>query len=807
MQTIKINNGWTFQDITNNALEKTVDLPHDATIGTEREKEGLTYFLNVGFKGIKCVYTKKLFIPKDVKGKALYIEFEGIYRDFIISINGKEMLNESFGYIPYEIRIDNVVNYGKENEIKVEINTPEQYHNRWYAASGIYQDVYLHVAEKSHIALHGVKVTTLSHSPAKISVDTKIEGKGDVKVEILDGKNIVATASGQVVEIMIPDAKLWDAEHPNLYTARVTLFDNDRAIDSTEQIFGIRTLKWNSEEGFLVNGVRTLLKGGCIHNDNGVIGMIANRVTEERRVKNLKASGFNALRSAHHPMSPALLEMCDKYGMYVMDESFDVWYRWKQMNGLHLRFMEFYEDVTERMAKKDYNHPCVVMYSIGNEINEIGSLKGIRVGTKMIEKIRSIDKTRPIVLSPSMKMARHYIEGIPYATVDEDEYMAQSEENVKKDQEHYIWLYTKAISNIPGTKDDPYPKKTREEDEACTAPLYDQLDIAGYNYYSANFEMLHEIHPERVLVGTETRGHLIYENWNFIKEHPYAIGDFIWTLQDHIGEANVCGRNYANDEDDNNTASRFKGRNYPWLLNDGGVVDLIGHTLPSIHKFRMCWGEEHGLFLASQPPIHDGFEANYGCYKWTDTIDNWSYDGFDGKPTYVDVYSDAAEVEVFINGRSLGRKKPEQYFAKFKCDYESGELLGVGYDENGKEIYRNSLISANNSTKITLTSDKTELKADSQDFVFINIDITDGNGTIKAQPEYKLTIDVKGPVELQGFGSAAPVTEENFCDNIHTTYNGRALAVLRSKTFVGEATVTVHADGLEDSTITFNIVK
>lgn len=800
MQRININQGWAFEDLTN-GTSSTVDLPHDAAIGTERGKEGRTYFLNAGFKGIKCVYTKRLFIPEEYRDKALYLEFEGIYRDFIVYVNGKEVLNESFGYIPYEIRIEDFVIWGQDNEIRVEINTPEENHNRWYAGSGIYQDVYLHMAEKRHIAFNGVRITTLSHAPARISVDVDVKnGEGtQISVEILDEQQVIAAAEGTHSEIEIPNARLWDAEHPNLYQARVELRSGGKIWDTRIVTFGIRTLAWSAEKGFLVNGNRTLLKGGCIHNDNGVIGTVTNRVTEERRIRNLKASGFNALRSAHHPMSPALLEMCDKYGMYVMDESFDVWYRMKQLNGFHQRFMEFYEDVTERMVRKDYNHPSVIMYSLGNEINEIGSLKGIRVCSRMIEIVRSIDKTRPAVLCPSMKMSRAFLDGMPYAEMDEDEYLAQGPEYVKKDQEHYVWLYMEAISNNPSSTADPYPLDIQEADEAATLPLYQKLDIAGYNYYSDKFEVLHERHPERILLGTETRGHLIYPHWKYIQEHPFAIGDFIWTLQDHIGEANVSGRRYgaANADAD----SRYEGRAYPWLLNDGGVIDLLGHLLPAIHKYRMSWGEEHGIFLASQPPIHDGIAPTYTSYKWTDTIESWSYEGFEGKPTFVDVYSDAHEVEVLINGKSLGRQQPVEFFCKYPCTYEPGDVTAIGYDAAGKEIYRTAMRSANADTKIRVTADKTELTAGTQDFCFLNIDVIDETGTIKALPERKLTIRVEGAASLQGFGSADPVTAESYCDNIHTTYNGRALVVLRSGAEPGTVTVTIQSDGLQDTVV------
>lgn len=228
---------------------------------------------------------------------------------------------------------------------------------------------------------------------------------------------------------------------------------------------------------------------------------------------------------------------------------------------------------------------------------------------------------------------------------------------------------------------------------------------------------------------------------------------------------------------------------------------MLGHILPAIHKYRMCWGEEHGIFLATQPPVHDGIAPTYTSYKWTDTIDNWSYNGFEGKPTFVDVYSDAHEVEVLINGKSLGRQKPEEFFCKFPCTYESGEVAAIGYDTSGKEIYRTAMRSAQADTQIRVTADKTTLTAGTQDFCFLNIDITDGAGTIKALPERKLTIRVEGAAALQGFGSANPVTAESYCGSSHTTYNGRALAVLRSGAEPGAVTVTVQSEGLPDAVI------
>lgn len=804
MKKMNLNQGWHYEDLTFGTTAE-VNLPHDGTIGTQREKEGHSYFLWVGFKGLHCVYTKRLLIPAEYAGKVLYLHFGGVYRNFKVSVNGTEVLRESFGFIPCCVRIDGAVTCGAENELRVELEVPEHDHNRWYCGTGIYQDVALYAAEPEHISPYGVRVTTLSHDPARIRVEAKTEGEGELLTEILDGDTVIASASGADVTLELPSARLWSAEDPYLYTARVTLRKDGVVRDVAEERFGIRTLRWSAEEGFLVNGVKTLLKGGCIHNDNGVIGMIANDVTEERRVKNLKVTGFNAIRSAHHPMSEALKAACDKYGLYVMDEAFDVWYRMKQRSGLHQTFLEYYERVTRRMVESDYNHPCVIMYSIGNEINEIGSLKGVRVGTRIIEIIKSLDTTRPVLQAAAPKMARGFLRGVPYATVDEDEYIASRPDGFMEDMKHYYQMYMTAVYEDWDMQEGVYPPELLKEDEATLEPLMSKCDMAGYNYYNERFPNIHELHPERVLVATETNGRDIVPHWQFIQTHSYAIGDFIWTLQDHIGEANVGGRTYEG-EAQGETVYAQNGRDYPWLLNDGGVVDLLGQPLPDLHRFRLVWGEEHGIWLSAQPPIHGGIAAKYGCYKQTDTIESWSFEGCEGQPTFVDVFTDAAEAEVLVNGVSVGRQKVEKLFAKFPCTYAPGEVTAVGYDAEGNELYRRSLRSAGAETRLTLSADKTKFCANGQDFVFVNIDVTDGNGTVKALPERKVSLTIDGPAVLAGFGSAEAVTEESYTAPEHTTCHGRAMAVLRSTAEAGAITLRVSTPGLADAVLTLESV-
>jgi beta-galactosidase len=372
--------------------------------------------------------------------------------------------------------------------------------------------------------------------------------------------------------------------------------------------------------------------------------------------------------------------------------------------------------------------------------------------------------------------------------IDEDEYIGQSEENKKADFQHYVWVYTKALSNNPTKKIGDYPEECVREDEEVTKTMYSFLDMAGYNYYTDKFERLHSIHPERLLVGTETRGNLIVKNWELTKNNIYIVGDFIWTLQDHIGEVNVSGRSYEGNG----------GRDYPWVLNDGGVIDLNGNILPAIHRFRFAWGGYKGLYLASQPPVYDGIEPMYSSYKWTDTIDSWTYEGYEGKKTFIDVYSDAYEVEVLINSKSLGRKKPEEFFAKFPAVYQAGEVLGIGYDENGKEIYRSSLKTAGEEALLSVKSDKAVLVCNGEDFAFIEISVTDKNGVVKSLPEHKVKVKVEGSGELVGLGSANPQNAEKYTQDNHITYCGKLLAVVRSGLSAGDLKVTISSVGVED---------
>lgn len=786
MQRISFGDSWSFTRVATGETT-TVDLPHDATISEPRDPDIRIGYLSAFYHGGKYKYEKHFPRPE---GEAVYLEFEGVYRSFEVLINGTKAEVLTNGYIPACIRIDEYLHAG-ENTVKVTVDTPYNDHSRWYQGSGIYRDVFLYAGGVRHIPPHSIKVRTLSHAPAVIEVTCPVEG---VRYRVLDGEKEVAHGEGRRATIAIPDAKLWSDETPNLYTLRAELVENSTVLDAEEVRFGVRTLAWNSKEGFLVNGRRTLLRGGCIHADNGVLGMVTTRKTELRRAQMIKSAGFNAVRSAHHPMSPALLEACDEVGLYVMDEAFDMWYRMKTRNDFSSAFYTEYPRVLTAMAEKDFNHPSVVLYSIGNEIPEIGSKKGIRFGKEMIKLLKEQDGTRPILLCPSMRLARDFLYGTPYADVDEDEYL-QNLEHQREDFQHYVKVWTRGLKNELSVFE--YTDERREQDERATRELYGLLDIAGYNYYGEYYEDLHEVHPERVILGTETEGNKLSYHYEKMKALPYVIGDFVWTLQDHLGECNCCELHYGDASPE---------KDYPWVTNWCGKLDLIGDENITAHRYRMVWGREKGIVLAAQPPIHDGVPAQFNNDRETDAVMSWSFDGCEGNKTYIDIATDAPKAEALVNGRSLGVKEVKDFSARFFCTYEKGTVTARGLTEGGDVLYETSLVSAGEGERISLTPDTHTLLADGQDLAFVYITLTDGAGNRRAYPESILRVRVTGAGTLAGFGSAAYQSEHGFTEGVYETFGGRALAVIRSTHEAGLIILIVEGEQVKE-TIEFEVIS
>lgn len=816
MKKIDFNQNWLFEDKERDRREQVI-LPHDAMINTERDPGIRNYFLLAGFHGGKYEYTKKFFVPKEAEGQRWVLEFEAVYCMSTVLVNGCEVCEKPYGFTPFWIELGSYLRYGDENVVTVVANVPREGHGRWYTGGGIYRPVNLYIGEDTYVELYGVKITTLSIDPARIRVDLRLYGDGEVQVDILHGSDKITGTKARIegtdmsFELEIPEARLWSAETPELYKAEVTLQKDNKICDCVTESFGIRTVAVEPERGLLINGKPEFLRGGCIHNDKGVIGVINNDATELHRARKIKEAGFNAIRSAHHPMSRSLMKVCDEVGLYVMDEAFDYWFRPKGSNPYVSLFEKEFPEDTRAMVEDAYNHPSVIMYSIGNEIPEAGGVKGGRIGRQIIDIIHSLDTTRLTTLCPSVHWLREYLEDMPYLEKDEDEWMAKDPANKDLDRKHYMHIFMGAAANLPDNeKNQAYPESYVKMDEDATKNLYPYLDVAGYNYYEDRYETLHRLHPERVLLGTETRCTMLVDTMRFAKEHPYVIGDFVWTLQDHLGEAN-CGNIYYETGDADSPTSEKNKKAYPWLINYGGVIDLNGTILPAIHRFKFAWDEyagkeKKGLYLASQPPIHDGLAPKCDSYRWTDTVEGWTYEGLEGKPTWVDAYTDADFLEIYINGKKAGEAKVENYFAKIPCIYQPGELLGIAYDTKHQELYRTSVYTAEKETVISAAADKRTLKTGGQDFAFIDICLTDQAGTLKLLPEREVHIRIEGAGTLQGFGSAYHMNEESYDQDHHKTYMGRLQAVIRSSMEKGTVRVTLSSQGIKNTVIELECV-
>ena len=380
MKRQSLNVNWLFKK-QGTVDSKMITLPHDAMLEEKRAQENATGSAGAYFGTGIYEYEKELEVPAEWKNKHVELQFEGVYKNSKVYVNGKEAGGAAYGYIPYFVNLDGCINYGESNIIKVVADNADAPNSRWYTGAGIYRPVWLWVGEKAHIRPEGIRVTTLSYDPAVVRVEVAASEELETEIKICDGDMVVATGTGCEVELSIPNAKLWCEDTPNLYSCHVVLKKEGSIVDEAETTFGIRVIEW-SNKGLFINGKNTLLRGGCVHHDNGILGAVSYKESEFRRVKMLKEAGYNAIRVSHNPAAEAMLAACDAYGMYVMDESWDMWYNKKNRYDYANYFMDNYKSDLEAMVSRDYNHPSVIMYSIGNEVSEPAKEKGVALFKK-----------------------------------------------------------------------------------------------------------------------------------------------------------------------------------------------------------------------------------------------------------------------------------------------------------------------------------------------------------------------------------------------------------------------------------------
>jgi beta-galactosidase len=766
-----------------------VTLPHDAALGRDRDSAARS---TTGYvPGGAYEYRTTLHAPEEYRDKRVLLDFEGVYRTAMVYVNGALAGHRATGYTGFSVDLDDHLLFGADNEIRVVCRAHED--SRWYSGAGIHRPVHLVVSALTHIALDGVRVTTpeVDDEFAVVEVATTVEhdGRGlatlSLVTEIRDGDDaLVATATSPVTvlpgepavvrqRVLLPEPSVWSPDAPTLYTASVSLRDGGTTVDDDTVSFGVRTLALDPERGLRINGEAVKLRGACVHSDNGVLGAATIDRADERRVQLLKEAGFNALRSAHNPMSRAMLDACDRYGVLVMDELTDMWTEGKTDFDAALDFPEWWERDVEAMVRKDVNHPSVILYSIGNEIPEVGRPHGAVWSRRLAEKVRSLDGTRFVTNGINAMLAV-----IGEAAADRPQAGVNT-----------------MLTDMGAFMDE----LSRSELVATrTAESYDVLDAAGMNYMEARYELDRELFPRRVIVGSETFPGRIDRLWRLVLDNPHVIGDFTWTGWDYLGEAGVGRVTTADDP----TAGQF-GAPYPWLLAHVGDIDITGHRRPASYYREIVFGLRHEPYIAVLRPRLHGRELSATPWAWSDTVGSWSWAGAEGKPVTVEVYSDADEVELLLDGASLGTAKTgedHRFRAEFEVTYAPGELTAVARTA-GVETGRFSLRSATGAVALAAAADREVVRADDTDLAHVVLTVQDAAGVIALGVDREVTVAVEGPGVLQGFGSARPATEESFLDDVHTTFDGRALAVVRP-TGAGTITVRASAPGCEPTSTT-----
>lgn len=775
---IEINEGWEFWSETK--PEKiTVDLPHDAMQTELRSADANCGGAGAYYPGNLYHYEKTILIEGDPAEKHITLELEGIYHHSKVFVNGEEAGGYAYGYTGYDVCLDGFLKQG-ENTIRIDADNRQAPNSRWYSGAGIYRPLHLKVQNKDTY-LQQVMVSTKSIAPAVIQLET-LHHEGEVSATILLNGQKVADVEGDNQEITIPDAQLWSAESPTLYTAVVELKKDGKIVETQTVEFGIRTLAWNGKDGLLVNGQKTLLKGGCLHHDNGILGAAEYEDAAIRRLQIMKQYGFNAIRSAHNPCSEAVLRAADKLGMYVMDELWDTWVEKKTPYDYGNFFEANWQTDVLQMVKKDFNHPSVIMYSIGNEVAEPAKPEGQAIERNIVDLLHQLDNSRPATAGMNLMIQLMSTMGMNLFGGQQQAQQAQ-----KMSSEEYNKM-------VQGSSDGMMKAVLAPQVDGICSPGLDMLDIAGYNYGNLRFGMDAQLHPDRVTVGSETMPYSIYDNWQMVEQIPNLIGDFMWTAWDYIGEVGIGAWYYSDKEE----AVAFN-KPFPWKLAGAGALDLIGNPTAEAYMAKTCWMKDDVPYI-TVAPIYPGKSVMKSIWRGTNAVPNWSWMGCENQPTQVEVYTSAPSVKLYLNDKLVGEKNTVKNCAMFEVTYQPGTLKAVTTGADGK-THEAVLTSATGSPKLQAKTEKNSYKPG--ELMFINIDIIGENGQVIANADRELKVQVKG-AQLLGFGSGEPCTLNSFQSGTYPSYLGQAQAILKAKN-AGVVTLKVSGDGLPECSIRMQV--
>ena len=770
MLQVNFNNNWQWRKLGEGEWKQT-DLPHDAMQYEER-KAGMPSGVNGGwFDCYDYEYKKTFTIPKEYEGKKLILEFEGVYRNAEVYLNGEKVAYRPYGYTNFYVECGTHVRVDGENEIRVVAKNADQPNSRWYSGTGIYRPVYLWVAEKKHILQNGIKIKTLQIHPAIIEVKVQTNCEGEVSITLEGEPHTAQTENGNATfTLPVENAKLWTPESPTMYALTAKFYDDIR----TEK-FGIRTLEVTAEKGFCLNGERVIIKGACMHHDNGILGARCYKEAEYRKVAILKENGYNAIRSAHNPCSKDLLNACDELGMLMMDEYVDMWYIHKTMYDYADYVADWYEQDIADMIDKDYNHPCVVMYSFGNEVAETGQKKGIEFFKKMRDLCHELDGTRPTTVGVNIFF--NWLHSMGFGVYSDEKAKANPDAKVGSE-------FFNVLAGITG---DTFMKfmATLYPCDVKTRDCYAAMDVAGYNYGIMRYKHDVKKYPNRIILGSETFCSDAYEFYELAKQYPSIIGDFVWSGFDYLGELALGAWEYKEYASDFN-------KGLGWISAGQGRIDLVGNPYAETLYTQVAFELEDRPMIGVVPVNHTNEPHSPSAWRCSNAIPTWSWNGLNGQPAKVEVYSRAPYVELYVNGKKVGKKKRgNDCMVKFKTTYQDGEITAVNVDKQGNELSRYSLYTGGDETILSVLPEKTQVALG--EVCFVPLAYTDAKGNWKPLEHHRISVEVKGG-ELLALGHGGPFNTESYMNTDTDTYYGRAMAVVKATS--DQVVITAKGNGL-----------
>lgn len=777
------NNDWKFNLSDDSAARdsnyddskwRVLNLPHDWSIEGSFSKDHPTTFNQGGLPAGIGWYRKSFIMPASSKDKSVYIEFDGVYRNSEVWINGHYLGKRPNGYISFQYELTPYLKFGSEkNVIAVKVDNSAQPSSRWYTGSGIYRSVRLVTTNMIELSADMVYITcdNINQKSAHVHISSplrnglRVPQRVQLIYQILDanGKLIAQGKEDKDLRsyhstgmasytLTVNNPKLWSPSHPNLYTGVVKILKGGQTLDQIQAKFGIRYLRFDAEKGFFLNGNSLKILGVCMHHDLGALGAAVNKRAMERQLQILKEMGCNAIRTAHNPPAPEFLDLCDEMGFLVMDEAFDMWKKRKNRFDYNIDFNEWHNRDLQDMVIRDRNHPSIIIWSIGNEIREQFDSSGTRIAKELVQIVKELDTTRPVTCALTENIPeKNFIYQSRALDVLGFNYKLDAYIELPKRFPGEILIATETASALATRGHYDLPSDSNRIWPPDSKPFTNgnpDFTVSAYDHVYAYWGATHE------------------ESWNAVKKHDFISGVFVWSGFDFLGEPVP----------------------YQWPARSSyyGIIDLAGFPKDVYYMYQSEWSTKPVLHLF---PHWNPATSGAGWEKGQ-LVDVWAY------------YNNADEVELFLNGRSVGirKKQGDALHVMWRVPFEPGTLKAVS-KKNGKLVLSKEIKTAGKPARIQLTVDRKSLKANGEDLAFIAVKVLDANNHPVPNADHLIKFNLQGAGEIVGVDNGNPASMESFKAQQRKLFNGLCLVIVRAKETGGEITLTANGEGLEGDAI------